>query len=413
VTVSSTIDAGAVEATARQSNRVHPRSSDLHVVHVTSSRFFGGPERQMLELAREVAPHINSSFISFSEGRLCEDFLGQVRRAGFTGVQLKHDTPRLVRAVRELRSYMLELGANVLCVHGYKAGLLGLLIGRKLGIPVVGVSRGWTAENWKVRLYERLDRLALRHMDHVVCVSHGQCDKVRRAGVAPAKLSVIHNAVRPERFRGNTNGDYRGRLVQLFGQNPPPLIFGAAGRLSPEKGFDLLITAFSMVKNQRDPDVGLVLFGGGPLREDLRRQIDAAQLGTRFILAGFTSELDRFMPHFDAFVQSSHTEGLPNVLLEAAAAGVPVVATDVGGTRELVVNATTGLIVPANDPQALAAGVHRLLRDDALRATMKQQAQQHVARHFTFAGQAEAYCSVFEALVASFPNRSIASCVVN
>jgi glycosyltransferase involved in cell wall biosynthesis len=381
-----------------------------HIVHVTSSRFFGGPERQMLELARELAPAIKSSFVSFSEDGLCEDFLSRVRKAGFTGIRLKHDTPHLARATSDLRNQVLELGTNVLCVHGYKAGLLGLLVGRKFEIPVVGVSRGWTAENWKVRLYERLDRLALRHMDHVVCVSHAQCNKVRRAGVASDKLSVIHNAVRAESFGGNTNGDYRGRLEQLFGQSPPPLIFGSAGRLSPEKGFDLLVTACSLVNDQCKANVGLVLFGDGPLRDDLRRHIDTAQLGSRFILAGFTTELDRFMPHLDAFVQSSHTEGLPNVLLEAAAASVPVVATDVGGTRELVVDGETGLIVPPNNSQALASGIEKLSANTKLRETLGHNASRHVGLRFTFAAQAEAYKAVLNGILAksrSFPSPEI------
>jgi glycosyltransferase involved in cell wall biosynthesis len=372
---------------------------DLHVVHVTSSRFFGGPERQMLELARELAPDVASTFVSFSEENLCQDFLQEVRNAGFIGIALKFDTPRLLSAAGELTKLLKNLQATLLCAHGYKASLLGLTAARTSGIPVVAVSRGWTAESWKVRLYEKLDRLALRRMDKVVCVSQGQADKVRLAGVTDDRIVVIHNAIRTARFDQSPVTEHRGRLEALF-PVAPRYILGAAGRLSPEKGFDVLIAACKRLRNERQlKDFGVALFGNGALRDQLQKQIDASGLSDRFCLAGFTAELDRFMPRFDLFVQSSHTEGLPNVLLEAAAAGVPVVATDVGGTAEVVVHEETGLVVRPNDPPALAAGLHRLLSDDALRAAMQARAPRHVASHFTFAAQAASYRNVFHSAV--------------
>jgi glycosyltransferase involved in cell wall biosynthesis len=122
-------------------------------------------------------------------------------------------------------------------------------------------------------------------------------------------------------------------------------------------------------------------------------------ISDRFILAGFTDELDHYMHHFDLFVQSSHTEGLPNVLLEAAAAGVPVVATDVGGTAELVLDGVTGLLVASGDATALAVGVRRLLEDVSLRRDMTRAAPLHIAKSFTFGRQADKYRTLFGTLV--------------
>lgn len=367
-----------------------------HIVHVTSSRFFGGPERQMLELAREFEPDVATSFLSFSEDGLCEAFLNHVRNAGFVGVRLHNDTPHLIRARKELRQKLAEMRPTVLCVHGYKAGLLGLSAARSLGVPVIAVSRGWTAECWKVRLYERLDRIALRHMDRVVCVSHGQAAKVRRAGVDLAKISVIHNSIRTNRFERPRDDAWRHRLDERFNSAQPTFIVGAAGRLSPEKGFEVLVDAVRLAREQDELNFGVVLFGDGPLKADLQKRIDNAGIGSHFVLAGFTDELDRFMPHFDLFVQSSHTEGLPNVLLEAAAAGVPVVATDVGGTREVVVDGETGLVVPPADAPALAQAVTSLLQNPKLRQAMGERAKTHVRDQFTFAAQAAAYRHLFE-----------------
>jgi glycosyltransferase involved in cell wall biosynthesis len=311
----------------------------------------------------------------------------------------------LIAASKELRRLLSELAIDVVVTHGYKAGLLGLWAGRKLGLPVVAVSRGWTAESWKVRLYEKLDRWALRHMDAVVCVSHGQAAKVCRAGVAEQQLVVIHNAIRTARFDKTPTAEDRDELLRVF-PTPPRFLLGAAGRLSPEKGFDVLVEAARQLRDSyQRVGFGVLLFGEGSLRAELQKQIDDCGLASNFILAGFTNELDRWMPHFDLFVQSSHTEGLPNVLLEAAAAGVPVVATDVGGTSEVVADGETGQLVPADDSAELASVIDDLLSSEAMRATMARNAPRHVGEHFTFAAQADAYRELLATLVSRRVNR--------
>ncbi len=392
--------ASAIEATSATPNSVGA-SVMTHVVHVTSSRFFGGPERQMLELAHELRPAIRSSFISFSEGQLCRPFIDRVTKAGFCGIALNADTPNLISAARELRSHLQDMGADVLLVHGYKAGLMGLWTARRLGIPIVAVSRGWTGESPRVRVYEWLDRRSLRWMDRVVCVSEGQAAKVRAAGVKNERIVVIRNAIRTNRFHRPPCSADRNLLAARF-STPPTLIAGAAGRLSPEKGFDVLVEACRhLAATHRDFALGVVIFGEGALRRELERQIKAADLTDRVVLAGFTDELDRWMPHFDIYVQSSHSEGLSNSLLEAAAAGVPIVATDVGGTAEFVSHEHTGLLVPPNDAPALASAIGRLAVDPSLRRSLGAQANATVARSFTFGVQACAYQQVLRLLIQS------------
>jgi glycosyltransferase involved in cell wall biosynthesis len=131
------------------------------------------------------------------------------------------------------------------------------------------------------------------------------------------------------------------------------------------------------------------------LQEPLQKQIDELGLSQTVVLAGFTDRLDQYMHHFDLFVQSSHTEGLPSVLLEAMSARTAVVATQVGGTGELVVEGSTGLMVPPNDPAALAEAMQKVLSDDNLRQTMGENGRQRVEQSFTIEPQAEAYWQLF------------------
>ena len=377
----------------------------MHILHVTSSRFFGGPERQILELVREFAGNgsgVRNTIVSFSEGGLCREFLTQVEKAkldGVDGIKLAHDMPHLTAAYRDLAKIIAKRQIDLISVNGYKAGVLGQLAARKQKIPVIAVSRGWTAESRRIRLYEQLDRWALRRMDHVVCVSGGQAEKVvARACVPKERVSVIHNAIRTERFSAAPDPSYREKLEGFFPAKRPRFILGAAGRLSPEKGFDHLIHATAKLV-EKGYSLGVVLFGEGFLRPELQRIIETTALNDYFRMPGFTDGLDHYMPHFDLFVQSSHTEGLPNVLLEASASGTPSVATDVGGTQEVLLDGRTGHIIPPSDPSALANAIGSLLDDESTRATFAQKGQRYVQEHFTFAQQATAYQDLFTQLI--------------
>jgi glycosyltransferase involved in cell wall biosynthesis len=353
-----------------------------------ASPFFGGPERQMLGLALALPADWRSTFLSFSERGLCRPFLDEVRKHGLPGLELRHNFPDVRRAATEVARQLRKFRADVLCCSGYKPDLIGWLAARQVGVPVISVSHGWTAVTLKVRFYEALDRLVLRWMDAVVCVSEGQAVKVRRTGAAPERIHVIRNAVSLEKFTG-PDPRYHRELQGLF-PKPRRCLVGAAGRLSPEKAIHLLIEAAADVV-RRDPEVGFVLFGEGPLRSELTRLIRKHRLQDHVILPGFRSNLEQYLPHFDVFALSSLTEGLPVAVLEAFAANVPVVATAVGGVPEVIEDGVSGWLVPPGDAAALANALMEALGDRDRRRAMGHRGRQRVQSQFTFAAQSEQY----------------------
>src|SRR5690349_18689825 len=167
----------------------------LVVVNLAASPFVGGPERQLLGLARHLPDLFRSIFLSFSERGLARPFVDQARRDGFEAVELRHNVPNYRQAIDEIVQHLRRLHADVLCCHGFKPDVFGWRAARIARIPVVAVSHGWTGATWRVRMYEGLDRLVLRCMDRVVGVSAAQADKVRRAGVPFERVVVIRNAV--------------------------------------------------------------------------------------------------------------------------------------------------------------------------------------------------------------------------
>jgi len=215
---------------------------------------------------------------------------------------------------------------------------------------------------------------------------------VRIAGVPPARTVVIRNAARIGESQ-RASAERRQQLHDLFGDPGERIVLGA-GRLSPEKGVQVLIAAAKHVI-EADPDARFAVFGEGTMRPALQRQIDEADLNGLFVLPGFRGDLDQLMPCADLFVLPSFTEGLPNVVLEAGAAGVPVVATAVGGTPEVVDDGITGYLVPPGDPPSLAERIAQLLADPDRRREMGEAGRDHVQRHFTFEAQAAAYLNLF------------------
>jgi glycosyltransferase involved in cell wall biosynthesis len=370
------------------------------IVHLTASTFYGGPERQMLGLAQSLPAEYRTVFLSFGEGGRCQAFLRKAMEAGCEALALEHDTPHLLVARRDLVQHLGRLQADILLCHGYKADLVGRKAARRAGIPVVAVSRGWTWESLKVRLYEALDRLVLRSMDRVVCVSEAQAARVRRAGTPSARVLVIHNAVRAERF-GKPDPGYKQKLEALFPDLPAgssSRIILAAGRLSPEKGFSVLLEAARQLV-VGDPSIRFVLFGEGKLRNALERQAAAWGLTSRLVLPGFRADLDRFLPVADVVVQSSFTEGLPNLVLEACAAGVPVVATAVGGTPEILEDGVSGYLVAPGDPATLATRIQELLSSEQQCQTMGDRGRRRILEQFSFGRQSLEYQRLFDDLL--------------
>ena len=357
----------------------------LVIVHLTTSPFFGGPERLMLGLTQSLPSSCRSVFALFADHGRSQALQRRLLDHGLEAITFVHDTPHLRSMVREMTSRLREWDAGVLCCHGYKADVVGLLAARRARVPVIAMSHGWTAETWKVRVYEALDRVCLRRMDRVICVSEGQAGKVRRAGVRPDRVIVIRNAVRAERFDHTDPADRR--VLEGMFPRLPKRIIGSAGRLSPEKGFGVLVEAAAIVA-RADSGVAFIHFGDGPLRESIRRRIEELGLEERFILAGLRDDLDRFLPHWDVGVLPSFTEGLPTVVLESYAAGVPVVATSVGGTPEVVADGVDGFLVPPGDPEALARRILDVLWLEEERIAMGRRGRERIRAEFAFDAQA-------------------------
>jgi len=359
----------------------------INVAHLLASNFFGGPEKQLVEHGRRIAgnrfvPHV----FSFEEQGKANQLLRKAREAGISTVEIPSMGPFDLGMIRDIMAVIRREKIDLLCVHGYKANVIGRIASWLARIPLVVISRGWTAEDPKIRMYEKLDKLFLRLADHVVAVSHGQRDKILKVGVKPENVSVIHNAINLTEIPAASELLLRRQL----GLPDDAIVVASAGRLSPEKNYAGMIEAAAGVVRQ-NPKVFFVVFGEGFLRQDLEAQIASAGLSGCFLLPGFRNDLQSLLHDIDIFMLPSFTEGLPNVILEAFAARKPVVATRVGGTPEVVQDGISGFLAKPEEHELMAQHLLVLANDTVLRHKMGEAGFRYVSDEFGFEKQTELY----------------------
>lgn len=363
----------------------------MKLTHLIGTNFFGGPERQILTHSIRIREQgFEPQIVSFHEGGKVNDLLAQASSHGLPCRELKPWGPFHPGSVMELCQELRTFGSEVLIGHGYKANVVGRLASWFSGIPFIAVSRGWTSESSRIRLYEALDRIFLRLADAVIAVSDGQRRKILACGVPARKVRVIHNAVDLKSFPAPNGKGVRDEL----GIPEKAVLVVTAGRLSPEKNHRGLIDAATRVLSM-NKDVWFVVFGEGFLRSNLEDAIAEAGIEGRFLLPGFRPDVRSLFHEADIFALPSLTEGLPNVILEAFACGKPVVATSVGGTPEVVRQGRDGILVPAGEMGMFADALLRLAGDPALRESMGRSGFEHVGAAFDYSSQTEAYRQVY------------------
>ncbi len=283
--------------------------------------------------------------------------------------------------------------------HDYKSNALGLLLRRFWPMRLVTTLHGWVKQTSRTPLYYHIDRLCLRHYECVISVSEDLHTQALAAGVAPERGVLLENAIDTEEFtRRVTAAEAKRRL----GLPPERLLIGAVGRLSAEKGFDLLIRAVdSLIR--RGLDVGLCIVGAGDDEPRLRGL--AVELGQtdRIRLAGFQADPLGYYEAMDVFALSSLREGLPNVVLEALALEVPVVATRVAGVPGLIEDGLNGLLVEPNDVTALADALARVLCDADLRDRLAAAGRRTAQTRYSFKVRMDKLAGLYDQILAGEP----------
>jgi glycosyltransferase involved in cell wall biosynthesis len=297
-------------------------------------------------------------------------------------------------SLRRLAAICREHDIRIWHGHDYKTNLFGVLLKPLVGFRLVTTVHGWVKHTAKTPLYYAIDRWTLPRHEQVIVVSADLYERCRACGVPEDRLHLIENAIDTEDFhRGGPAALASGRSAMPPGR----LLVGAVGRLSPEKGFDLLIRAVASLIDE-GLDLELWIAGEGEARDELDILAAATGHGDRIRLLGFQADTVALFECFDLFCLSSLREGLPNVVLEAMAMEVPVLATRCGGIEAFGRDGTDMLTVPAGSADALAEGLRRLAGNGDLRKQLAEAARARIEAEFSFRHRMQRMTEVYECL---------------
>lgn len=369
-----------------------------HVLLLVTLSEWGGAQHIVYLLARYLRADYEITVGCAPGGELVD----KLTQEGIRVVSIPEFTRNLhplkdLRALWRLYCFIKSERFDLVHAHSTKAGLIGRLAARLAGIrSIVFSAHGWPFTEgrslWKRRLLALMERVAAYCSTKIVCVSEHDRQLALKFNVArPAKLIVIHNGLDPQPFL-QADG---ARVKQQLGLDKC-LALTFVGRLAPPKEPLVLLTAL-----QKLPNAKVILVGEGPMRPEIEQFVKRNQLEDRVMMLGMREDVPEILAASDVFVLPSRWEGLPLVIIEAIFAGLPVVATRVGGISELVEEGVNGWLIPRSDPRAMAQALQRLTEDEFRRKQMGKAGREKALEQFTLERMVAQYRELYRDLLTS------------
>ncbi len=346
---------------------------------ITELSIKGGAENFVLR----VLPHLahygwQIRAITLQEGG---NSIKQLEQAGIPCVELNFRPTTAMTAIYRLDRMWANSPPIILHTHLYHAGILGRILAIKRKIPVVLVHQHGLERN-RTNLRSFLDHNLSPWVTQYVVSSQAVSNILQsREGIPKSKINILYNGVSPERINSVT--ETTPKKNGLPGQSDLPFIVGCVGRLEPEKGHEDLLHGFSGLTRNDKNSSQLWLIGEGTLKERLKRITCDLGIEKQVLFLGAQDSIPSFLAKMDLFILPSRWEGLSMALLEAMSQGIPVIATDVGGTPEVITNSYNGLLIPANDPSAITRAIECLRQDPLLRQKIGSRGREYVSTKFT------------------------------
>ncbi len=389
-------EAGALGADAETGvTQIKAGSRPIRVLHLRDSPWVDGPGRTILETAKR----IDRSIIDYHVGAFVSNPVGPhplVKALELAELPV-HSIEDRGGAGRDMVGKVIELidrlAIDILHTSEFRSNVLALLCRRQRPIKLVSTAHGWISNDLRGHLYLWTDRLLLRRFDRVILVSHAMRRRLPSWWVPDSRVRVVHNALMIESYGHDqlnlkrTAPDPKG-VIRLLN----------VGRLSAEKGQDLLLQAVAGLSGDY-PHVELLFAGVGPLEAELRQLAQRLGVAERVRFLGYVADMPALYGSVDLVVQSSLTEGLPNVILEAAYLGVPVIATDVGGTREVIEHGLSGWLMRSDDCDELQSALRRYLADPDAFIEMARRGRARIESSFAFGARTEKQVGIYRELV--------------
>ncbi len=319
----------------------------INILDLRDSPWVDGPGRTILDCAESLEGNgFHFIIAGFSGGaQKTNEYTNEARNRNLDVVIIDEKNAFDYNVIRQILSIISEYKIDVIHAHDFRSDLFGLLCAKIRRKPIVSTIHGWIANDKKGVVYTWLDKRLLRFFNKVISVSNKTAKIAVDSGINSNKITVINNALKLENYE-----KYKVEkcLRKELGLSTDAVLIANIGRLSPEKGqLDFLKASETLLKKHEQ--VKVLLIGIGENYDMLKKYAVSHNIDDSVFMLGFRKDMVNIYNNVNMIVQSSYTEGMPNVVLEAMLMRVPVIATNVGGTCEIIEHKKTGTVFNAGD----------------------------------------------------------------
>ena len=371
-----------------------------------------GPAKNLLEFCRvsrslDLGPRVEVLVAVFVRGREhlidggSNELVAAARATGLEVHCIYERFPFDPRVIRSLRRLVKRLAPDIIQTHFVKSHFLVRISRVWRFSRWIAFHHGYTADAWRTVVYNQLDRWSLRAPHRIITVCEPFKGQLLSRGIPGPRIRILHNGI---------SLDWLGQIREVQGQpnvgqpgdGDYDRVILAVGRLSKEKAFHDLVVAMDKLHQLR-PDfrVRLLIIGEGPERKRLERGIKRFGLEERVKLVGHVRDVRPYYAAAHVLAISSSSEGSPNALLEAMAAGVPVISTSVGGIPEIATNGETALLVRPHDPEEMASAINLVLSNAQLSQALVRGARERIKREHSPQSRARFLVHLYEETMGS------------
>lgn len=301
-------------------------------------------------------------------------------------------------AIAHLRAAVEAFRPDALQTHAVKSHFLARASGLNRRLPWVAFHHGYTWPALRARLYNQLDRWSLRAPAQILTVSRPFREELIRMGAPAQRMEVVHNAIDPHWGSEHRTPEARRQLRAALGFSESDKVVLIVGRLSAEKDHQTLLRAFHAAGARAAAPIRLLIVGDGPQRPAIEQTVRELGLAAAVTLTGQAPSAAPYYGIADIAVLSSLSEGSPNALLEAMAAGVPAIATEVGGVPEIATAGATAVLVKPASVTAMANALLTLMLDEPLARRLAAAAQTEIRARFSPEARAVRLNAIYRAL---------------
>jgi glycosyltransferase involved in cell wall biosynthesis len=377
----------------------------MKILHVIDSDGLYGAEIMLLNLMEEQQQmNLTPVLLNICDVDITDDVISEeIKKRKLTSMRFNMKRGYSLKSALKLVRLARDANVTIIHSHGYKGDvLIGSLPGHIRNIPMVRTQHGRTSTKKlsKIWIYEVLDKLILRRIEAVIHVNNSHPRRKNGHGHPRAKNFVIENGIPELRFDPAVALQSDPEMREFFKDS---FVIGTICRLSEEKGLIHLISAMRILSDHH-ANFKAVIIGEGTQRQYLQALINNAGLAHKILLSGYRKSAYHYLPHFNVFVLSSLTEGLPITILEAMQAEVPIIATRVGGIPAVLENGKLGILIKPEDPKDLADAIVRIWSDPVAATEMGKKARKAALTKYSSRRMAEDYLRVYETVLRTWRN---------